>query len=177
MSFVQYTTEAMSGSPDTTQKARSRLSPEKRSTLEAPPLSHINKPPHFTRFAHQLRHQVATHTAVSSQNFGVTLVRLLILATAAGTSIYVLTSVQPHQIANLFFFNSYLPLHLSLFILLAATANLYIHPLRRAVLLCMPASILLFLYLQQVELSWIVILAVCSVLWASEAVCTLFFKK
>jgi len=105
-------------------------------------------------------------------------VLLLVLGLSGfGICAYILTTVQPDQIANIFFYHSYLPLVLSCFLATFFVCTfLFLHS-RRALAVASMVGLLLFLRLQDVVITTQLLAVMICGMCVIELLMTFIFKK
>ncbi len=91
--------------------------------------------------------------------------------------LYIFTTIRPEEIANVLFFQSYLPLLLVVFAAVFFTSNFFFLHSRRAAEISFLCTLLLFLQLQDVIVTLPIVGAVAAVLLATEVLSTFIFKK
>ena len=128
-----------------------------------------------------LKHSFSSLTSPLSQlSFRLSRLQLfsaLIAAVSAFGLLYLLTTVSPAAVANWGYFQSYLPLHLLRFIFCTSLSYIFVHSLRRPTLLVLPFILLFALHLLSVVLTPVIIGSIILVLWGSEVLLTLLFKR
>lgn len=174
---------------DSPAKARSRLNPERKESLQkqtgrgsASLLSSLKAffSQHSTHSSQsaQLAAGTSTRAAVATSSVSPRLI-IASLTTVAGVAAvwYILTQIHPAEVANVFFYRSYAPLLLLIFVTLCASSMIVTRSLRRAVLFALPLVILLFFQLQSISLTPLVLLAVLGTLWGTEVIFSLAFRS